>query len=182
MLFASYDSLFSSYNVRVAVAECITGPYRDIRGLSMTDLEAPPASIGTKILGSHRFNGATGWLAPGHSSVLTQAAPDGGDEHFMVHHTRFAADPSQHIVQLRRLFFNAAGWPVVSPQPYAGREGRSSAHRSCYPAGGRWSGSLRTPRTSWSQCRWSWNVTAMNRSTAARPPSASAPAIWTWMQ
>ncbi len=122
VLFASYDSLFSSYNVRVAAAECITGPYRDIRGLAMTDLEAPPASIGTKILGSHRFDGATGWLAPGHSSVLTQDGPDGGDEHFLVHHTRFAADPSQHIVQLRRLFFNAAGWPVVSPQPYAGRE------------------------------------------------------------
>jgi arabinan endo-1,5-alpha-L-arabinosidase len=88
----------------------------------MTDLEAPPASIGTKVLGSHRFDGATGWLAPGHNSVLTQDGPDGGEEHFLVHHVRFADDPSQHIVQLRRLFFNAAGWPVVSPQPYAGRE------------------------------------------------------------
>jgi len=26
------------------------------------------------------------------------------------------------VVQLRRLFFNSAGWPVVSPQPFAGRE------------------------------------------------------------
>jgi len=40
----------------------------------------------------------------------------------MVHHVRFAADPSEHVVQLRRLFFNSAGWPVVSPQPFAGRE------------------------------------------------------------
>jgi arabinan endo-1,5-alpha-L-arabinosidase len=122
MLFASYDSLFNSYNLRVAAADHITGPYRDVRGLSMTDLEAPPASIGTKVLGSHRFDGATGWLAPGHNSVLTQDGPDGGEEHFLVHHVRFADDPSQHIVQLRRLFFNTAGWPVVSPQPYAGRE------------------------------------------------------------
>lgn len=136
VLFASYDSLFSSYNVRVAAAEHITGPYRDIRGLSMTDLEAPPASIGTKILGSHRFDGAAGWLAPGHSSVLTQAGPDGSDEHFLVHHARFAADPSQHIVQLRRLFFNAAGWPVVSPQPYAGRE--REVLGSPEPLSGRW--------------------------------------------
>lgn len=122
VLFTSYDSLFNSYNVRVAVAEDITGPYRDILGGSMTDLGAPPASIGTKVLGSHRFDGGTGWLAPGHNSVLSQDGPEGNAEHFLVHHVRFAADPSQHIAQLRRLFFTAAGWPVVSPQPYAGRE------------------------------------------------------------
>lgn len=122
VLFASYDSLFSSYNVRVAVADSITGPYRDFRGRAMTDLDAPPASVGTKVLGSHQFDGGTGWLAPGHNSVLTQDGPDGNPEHFMVHHVRFAADPSEHVVQLRRLFFNSAGWPLVSPQPFAGRE------------------------------------------------------------
>ena len=122
VLFASYDSLFSSYNVRVAVADVITGPYRDFHGRVMTDLDAPPASVGTKVLGSHRFDGGTGWLAPGHNSVLTQDGPDGAPEHFMVHHVRFAADPTEHVVQLRRLFFTSAGWPVVSPQPFAGRE------------------------------------------------------------
>ena len=122
VLFASYDSLFSTYNVRVAVADAITGPYRDVRGVAMTDLDAPPASVGTKVLGSHQFDGGTGWVAPGHNSVLTQDGPDGSPEHFMVHHVRFAADPTEHVVQLRRLFFNAAGWPVVSPQPFAGRE------------------------------------------------------------
>ena len=48
----------------------------------------------------------------------------------MVHHVRFAADPTQHVVQLRRLFFTAAGWPVVSPQPFAGRERRGLPPRS----------------------------------------------------
>ncbi|MFB8369421.1 arabinan endo-1,5-alpha-L-arabinosidase [Pseudarthrobacter sp. NPDC055928] len=122
VLFASYDSLFSTYNVRVAVADSITGPYRDFHGLAMTDVDALPASVGTKVLGSHQFDGGTGWLAPGHNSVLTQDGPGGGPEYFMVHHVRFAADPSEHVVQLRRLFFNFAGWPVVSPQPFAGRE------------------------------------------------------------
>ena len=51
VLFASYDSLFSSYNVRVAVADAITGPYLDFHGRLMTDLDAPPASVGTKVLG-----------------------------------------------------------------------------------------------------------------------------------
>ena len=136
VLFASYDSLFSSYNVRVAVADAITGPYRDVRGQAMTDLEAPPASVGTKVLGSHQFDGATGWLAPGHNSVLTQEGPDGKPEYFMVHHVRFAADPSEHVVQLRRLFFNTAGWPVVSPQPFAGRDTEVPA--TADPVAGPW--------------------------------------------
>ena len=121
VLFVSYDSLFSSYHVRVAVAPEITGPYLDANGRSMTDLESDPTSIGTKILGSYRFAGDTGWLAPGHNSILTEPGAD-GDEYFLVHHVRFADDPSQHVVQLRRVFFTDAGWPVVSPQPFAGAE------------------------------------------------------------
>lgn len=121
VLFASYDSLFASYNVRVAVADEITGPYRDVVGASMTDIDAAPASVGTKVLGSYRFAGDTGWLAPGHNSILIEPG-ESGNEYFMVHHVRFAEDPTQHIVQLRRVFFTDAGWPVVSPQPFAGEE------------------------------------------------------------
>ena len=136
VLFCSYDSLFSTYNIRVAVADCITGPYRDFLGNPMTDLESPPASVGTKVLGSYQFDGGTGWLAPGHNSVLTQEGPDGRAEHFAVHHVRFAADPSQHVVQLRRIFFTASGWPVVSPQPFAGA-GREALPTSV-PVAGTW--------------------------------------------
>ncbi|MDQ0925577.1 arabinan endo-1,5-alpha-L-arabinosidase [Pseudarthrobacter sp. W1I19] len=121
VLFCSYDSLFDTYNMRVGIADSITGPYRDFRGNRLTDVVVPPVSVGTKVLGSYQFDGGTGWLAPGHNSVLTQAGPD-GTEYFAVHHVRFAADPSQHVVQLRRVFFTEAGWPVVSPQPYAGEE------------------------------------------------------------
>lgn len=121
VLFVSYDSLFSTYHVRVAVAEHIDGPYVDANGRAMTDLDADPNGIGTKVLGSYRFPGDTGWLAPGHNSILTERGP-GGPEYFMVHHVRFADDPSQHVVQLRRVFFTDAGWPVISPQPFAGAE------------------------------------------------------------
>lgn len=124
VLFCSYDSLFDSYNVRVAVAENIDGPYTDLLGHSMTDLTTDAALIGTKLLGSHRFGDDTGWLAPGHNSILIEpgGAGTGADEYFMVHHVRFADDPSQHVVQLRRTFFTEAGWPVVSPQPFNGSE------------------------------------------------------------
>ncbi|MFJ6158546.1 family 43 glycosylhydrolase [Pseudarthrobacter sp. NPDC092184] len=136
ILFTSYDSLFSTYNVRVAVADHITGPYRDFRGIEMTDVEAPPAAVGTKVLGSYQFDGGTAWLAPGHNSVLTQKGPDGSDEYFVVHHVRFAAEPSQHVVHVRRLFFTAAGWPVISPQPFAGL--RSEAVPAPVEVAGTW--------------------------------------------
>lgn len=124
VLFTSYDSLFDSYNVRVAVADEITGPYTDLLGHEMTDLDTAPALIGTKVLGSHRFGDDTGWLAPGHNSILIEQGLPGAraDDYLMVHHVRFADDPSQHVVQLRRTFFTEAGWPVVSPQPFAGAQ------------------------------------------------------------
>ncbi|MBT2513812.1 family 43 glycosylhydrolase [Arthrobacter sp. ISL-30] len=121
VLFTSYDSLFSTYNIRVAVAEHIEGPYRDLNGTLMTDLEAQPTSVGTKILGSYGFDGDTAWSAPGHNSVLVDGEGEQSD-YYMVHHVRFAEDPQQHMAQLRRLFFTEAGWPVVSPQPFAGHE------------------------------------------------------------
>ena len=131
VLFVSYDSLFNSYNVRVAVAEEIIGPYRDASGAEMTDIDAAPHTVGTKILGSYRFDGGTAWLAPGHNSILTVPADDRADEQqFMVHHVRFAEDPTQHLVQLRRVFTTANGWPVVSPQPYAGPERETLPERA----------------------------------------------------
>jgi arabinan endo-1,5-alpha-L-arabinosidase len=92
--------------------------------------------VGTKVLGSHQFDGGTGWLAPGHNSVLTQEGPDGQAEYFVVHHVRFADDPTEHVVQMRRLFFNSAGWPVVSPQPFAGREAETLPEPE--PVAGTW--------------------------------------------
>lgn len=135
VLFVSYDSLFSTYNVRVAVAEDITGPYRDFSGADLTDIDADPHSVGTKILGSYRFNGDTAWLAPGHNSILV--VPDGDQEgEFMVHHVRLAEDPTQHMVHLRRVFTTASGWPVVSPQPFAGTERETLPQET--PVSGGW--------------------------------------------
>ncbi|MFJ7749657.1 arabinan endo-1,5-alpha-L-arabinosidase [Arthrobacter sp. NPDC097144] len=139
VLFLSYDSLFSTYNVRTAVATDITGPYLDRNGNPLTETSADPQRTGTKILGSYAFDGGTAWLAPGHNSIFTDnsgssdrsessASSDGSgcsvapdpEDLFMVHHVRRADDPSHHEAQLRRVYFTASGWPVVSPQPFAG--------------------------------------------------------------
>lgn len=123
VMFASYDSLFSTYNVRVATSEHITGPYRDRAGNLMTDTDLPPDSVGTPVLVGHQLTDGTAWLGPGHNSVLhvpaegTRCAAD-----FMVHHVRLAQDPTEHTAQIRRLVWTASGWPAVAPQPYAGEE------------------------------------------------------------
>ena len=115
VLFASYDSLFSTYNVRVAVADTITGPYRDRDGNAMTDVDLAPDSVGTRVLVGHQTTGGEAWIAPGHCSVLHV---DGAD--LMVHHVRYASDPREHVAQLRRIVWTRSGWPAVAPQPYAG--------------------------------------------------------------
>lgn len=114
-LVLSYDSLFSTYHVRVGVSAQLTGPYADRAGRDLTDLTGDPARVGTLMLAGHALDGGRAWLAPGHASVLTD-----GDRQLLVHHVRDADDPTQHEVQVRRLVWTADGWPVVSPQPWAG--------------------------------------------------------------
>lgn len=114
-LVLSYDSLFSTYHVRVGVSESLTGPYVDRTGRGLTELDGDPALVGTLVLAGHALAGGRAWLAPGHASVLVD-----GDRQLLVHHVRDADDPTQHEVQVRRLVWTADGWPVVSPQPWAG--------------------------------------------------------------
>ncbi|SDD73390.1 arabinan endo-1,5-alpha-L-arabinosidase [Sanguibacter gelidistatuariae] len=143
VMFASYDSLFSSYNVRVAAAECIDGPYRDRAGNLMTDTDLPPDSVGTPVLVGHQLTDGTAWIAPGHNSVLTVLAGDGtaevgtagAAEDFMVHHVRLAQDPTEHTAQVRRVVWTASGWPAISPQPYAGERLALSSRAHFSPTG-----------------------------------------------
>ena len=136
VMFASYDSLFSTYNVRVATSERITGPYRDRAGNLMTDTDLPPDAVGTPILVGHQLTDGTAWVGPGHNSVLSLPA-DGprGAEDFMVHHVRLAQDPTEHTAQIRRVLWTASGWPAVSVQPYAGEPHLMSSHAARSPVG-----------------------------------------------
>ncbi|MDR6718978.1 arabinan endo-1,5-alpha-L-arabinosidase [Paenibacillus sp. 2003] len=115
-LFVSYDSLFEDYNVRVARADSITGPYTDINGNNMLDTEyLPQYEIGTKILGGYRFTEGEGWVAPGHNSVLKD-----GDDYYIVHHARGETDKNWPYLHVRKMLWTKDGWPVVSPERYAG--------------------------------------------------------------
>lgn len=118
VLLTSFDSLFGTYHLRAVAGPAVTGPFHDVRGRLATDVDADP--VGSVLLAGHRLAGGRGWLAPGHASVLTEPLADGGERHLLVHHVRDADDPAQHEVQVRRLVWTHGGWPLVSPQPWAG--------------------------------------------------------------
>lgn len=115
-LFCSFDSLFDTYNIRVARSESVAGPYRDAAGKDMVDPSEPPHPVGTVIVAGYEAPDGTHWAAPGHSSHLVT---DIGI--FLVHHVRDGADPTQHTAHLRRLEWTAGGWPLASPLPYGGQ-------------------------------------------------------------
>lgn len=115
-LFVSYDSLFEDYNVRVARSDSISGPYVDYNGRDLSDIEyLPQYDVGTKILGGYRFGEDPGWIAPGHNSVLND---DG--TYYMVHHARGELDKHWSYLHVRKIVWTEDGWPVVSPERYAG--------------------------------------------------------------
>lgn len=127
-MIVAYDSLASTYHLRVGVADAVTGPYRDLAGHALTDLDADPWSVGVPVLSGVRHSGGPGLLAPGHASVLTTP-----ERQLLVHHVRDADAPLQHRAELRRLVWTAHGWPLVVPQPWAG-VGREVDDEALWPS------------------------------------------------
>ncbi len=109
-LMTSYGSLYSDYNMRVARSENPDGPYVDISGTDM----AKQAGGGNKLAGNYQFAGGPTDTALGHNSVIKA---DG--KYFVVHHIRNRVD-GMHHVEVRQMFFNKDGWPVLAPNRYAG--------------------------------------------------------------
>lgn len=115
-LFQSYDPLMTTYNVRVGRSRKAEGPFTDFNGVQISDttdnfpiLTAP-----------YRFDGHPGWVGTAHCSVFKD-----NDGHFyMAHQGRLASNSEMMDLHVRRLFFTPDGWPVVSPERYAGVEQR----------------------------------------------------------
>lgn len=117
-LFVSYDSLFSDYNIRVGRSDNIYGPYLDINGVEMTNINVENHNyVGNKILGGYRFKDSPGFIAPGHNSILND-----NEKYYLVHHIRRADNPNKFYMNIRKIFWTKEGWPMVSPERYAGEE------------------------------------------------------------
>jgi arabinan endo-1,5-alpha-L-arabinosidase len=121
-LFVSYDSLFTQYNIRVARSKNIEGPYLDHNGNEMTNTTLPPNDVGMKVLGGYKFGDHEGWVCPGHNSILKD-----GENYFIIHHARGERDKRWHYLHTRKIVWTRDGWPLVSPERYAGEEEASVA-------------------------------------------------------
>jgi len=66
-----------------------------------------------------------GWAGTGHCGVV--ATDDG--RYFMAHQGRLSPHNQLMVLHIRELFFTPEGWPVASPQRYAGDEKRKIAKK-----------------------------------------------------
>lgn len=113
-LFGSYDPLMTTYNVRVGRSDKVEGPFVDFFGNELKDttnnfpiLTAP-----------YQFSGHPGWAGTAHCGVF--ATDDG--RFFMAHQGRLSPHNHLMVLHLRQVFFTEDGWPVVSPERYAGSQ------------------------------------------------------------
>lgn len=116
-LFVSFDSLNDTYNIRVARAKEITGPYVDMNGVALTNQAVSPNQVGTKLLGSYQWENETPHYGPGHNSIFT----DEDGSLYVVHHVRRVPHTADFFVQVRPLFWSSDGWPVIGGMPYDGQ-------------------------------------------------------------
>ena len=111
-LFYSYDPLMTTYNIRVSRSDRAEGPYFDFFGKNVADttnnfpiLTAP-----------YKFDSHPGWVGTGHCGVFE----DGDGNFFMAHQGRYGSNSGMMDLHVRQIFFTPDGWPVVSPERYAG--------------------------------------------------------------
>ena len=71
-----------------------------------------PVDNGIKILNSYAFKPSNGWMGPGHNGIIQD-----GDNYYMIHHAR---EPVWIHLHVRKILWIGDGWPIVSPERYAG--------------------------------------------------------------
>ncbi len=114
-LFVSYDPLFTYYNVRVGRSDKPEGPFVDFFGNDM----AEPIDNFPILSHSYMFENHPGWSGNGHCAVLNDKG-----RYFMLHQGRLAPDNLMMQMHVREMKWLPSGWPVISPQRYAGLEQR----------------------------------------------------------
>lgn len=121
-LFVSYDPLMTTYNIRVGRSRSPEGPFLDYFGNNLKDT----TNNFPILVAPYTFDNHPGWAGTGHCGVF-----DTGDgRYFMAHQGRLAPGNHQMVLHVRELFFTPDGWPVASPQRFAGDENRKITKRS----------------------------------------------------
>ncbi|WP_276366508.1 arabinan endo-1,5-alpha-L-arabinosidase [Chryseolinea sp. H1M3-3] len=112
-LFISYDWLETKYNVRVGRSGSPEGPFLDFNGKDLNE-EADNIPM---ILAPYKFLDHGGWQGTSHPSVF-----ESGGQYYLGHQSRPGVDKYFMVLHVRKIFWTEDGWPVVSPQRFAGTE------------------------------------------------------------
>jgi arabinan endo-1,5-alpha-L-arabinosidase len=116
-LTVSYEWLEDTYNVRTARSKSITGPYLDYNNRDIVDTTDESFNTGNKLVGSYSFENSNGWLGTGHNGLLEE---DGN--YYLTHNARAGEDIYWSHLHVRKILWTEDGWPVVSPERYAGEK------------------------------------------------------------
>jgi arabinan endo-1,5-alpha-L-arabinosidase len=110
-LFIAYDWLQTKYNTRVCRADVPTGPFLDYNGSDAnTGIDHTPM-----IVAPYQFVGHGGWQGISHCTVFSN---DSGG-YYYASQARPAVNSYYMDLHVRKVFWTADGWPVVSPERYA---------------------------------------------------------------
>lgn len=111
-LFIAYDWLETKYNIRVGRSTSPQGPFLDYFGNDINEKEdnAP------MIVAPYRFDNHSGWQGVSHCAVFD----DQQGNYFVAHQGRPGIDKYFMNLHVRKLFWTADGWPIASPERYAG--------------------------------------------------------------
>lgn len=127
-IFVSMGDLNIEYRVGVGRSRDITGPYLDPSG---KDMKFPDGGValgyhgyGGKIIGAHKIGSDYGFKAPGGQSVIR--ASDGRIL-FACHARTDWLDPGFFCLQVRQMFFNSDGWPLLNMNEYFGEDAAPAA-------------------------------------------------------
>jgi arabinan endo-1,5-alpha-L-arabinosidase len=112
-LFISYDWLETKYNVRVGRSDSPEGPFVDFDGKNLNEEEDNLPMI----LAPYNFLNHDGWQGTSHPAVFES---DG--QYYIGHQGRPGVDKYFMVLHIRKMFWTEDGWPIVSPQRYAGTE------------------------------------------------------------
>jgi len=112
-LFIAYDWLETKYNVRVGRSENPEGPFYDING---TDLNEVNDNI-PMIIAPYKFNLHSGWQGTSHVAVFQR---DGN--YYIAHQGRPGIDRFYMDLHVRQLHWTKDGWPMASAERFAAEE------------------------------------------------------------
>lgn len=111
-LFVSYGPLFTTYNVRVSVADHPDGPYTDYFG---TDVSGEVNTFPV-LTAPYKFDNHAGWQGVAHNTCFS----DGNGNWYSASQARPIENPGMMDLAIRKMYFRADGWPMISPERYAG--------------------------------------------------------------